>query len=345
VRIVSDGSAWRRDLAEKIAPAYAANRKVAAVAITGSVSRGWADRYSDVEISVFWSEAPSKEERRAAARTVGADALRLWPYDSRNQDWSEDYLVRGVKIDVSHRTVETTARILADVVDRYETTVSKQNLVSAVLHGKPLAGASLLDEWRAKAARYPDGLARSMVREHLGFGPHWWLEMLAERKDLLPLYEIFCAAEKLILCVLMGLNRIYHPGFKWMDRLIADMAARSKQVFRAEPLEGVHMLRHLIDEMFFLIDMSMPEVDISGARERFEQCREPIEKAPEGGCHDANTRATTQVARGVGGDKWSDRWTADCGRRDYSPRDGGRRRPAIGSWWDASRQSGGHEFG
>jgi predicted nucleotidyltransferase len=44
---------WRLEMARQIMPVYAANPKVAVVAVSGSVGRGWADRYSDIELDVY----------------------------------------------------------------------------------------------------------------------------------------------------------------------------------------------------------------------------------------------------------------------------------------------------
>jgi len=46
-------SAWREGLARPLLAAYAAVPDVAAVALSGSAARGTADRWSDVEITVF----------------------------------------------------------------------------------------------------------------------------------------------------------------------------------------------------------------------------------------------------------------------------------------------------
>ena len=46
-------SQWRLTLGRRVATCYAVNPKVAAVIVGGSVSRGHADHYSDIEIGVF----------------------------------------------------------------------------------------------------------------------------------------------------------------------------------------------------------------------------------------------------------------------------------------------------
>ena len=56
-------SQWRHNLAHPLAPIYAANPHVAAVLLGGSTARGHADRYSDIELGVFWHQPPTDAER------------------------------------------------------------------------------------------------------------------------------------------------------------------------------------------------------------------------------------------------------------------------------------------
>ncbi len=63
---MNEASRWRLGRAREIAPVYLADPRVRAVMVGGSVARGWADRYSDVEVGVFWEAFPSPEQFRAA---------------------------------------------------------------------------------------------------------------------------------------------------------------------------------------------------------------------------------------------------------------------------------------
>jgi predicted nucleotidyltransferase len=52
-----------RDIAVQMAGIYQQNPKVEAVLLTGSVSRGLEDKHSDIELNIFWSEAPGDADR------------------------------------------------------------------------------------------------------------------------------------------------------------------------------------------------------------------------------------------------------------------------------------------
>jgi hypothetical protein len=279
-------NAWRLALARHICPAYAANPKVQAVVVAGSVARGYADRYSDIELDVFWAEPPSDDERRAAALHLGATDLLLWPYEQ--DEWSEMYFVAGVKVELSQFLTSTMEHYLSEVIDGAATDPDKQMLIASIQHGIPLHDGTLIERWKTRATHYPDALARAMVAQHLRFDSAWYAyEMLADRDDLVFLYDLCCGMEKCLLGMLMGLNRIYtpHARYKWMDQLIAemrvcpsDLALRLKQVFRMAPRTGTRLLHELALETVGLVDEHMPEVDttearhiLSGRREAWDQ--------------------------------------------------------------------------
>ena len=274
---MNDTSRRLLTLARGITAAYAANPEVAAVLVGGSVARGHADRWSDLELGVFWVAVPTEPARAAAASAAGATDRCEYPDATLPEAREEDYLIGGVKVDVVHLTVEAGDRVIGDVTERGDAGVAKQILVSTVRHGIPLHGAALLAAWRARTVAYPDGLARAMVEQHLALGPHWWLEMLVERDDLPYLYDLLCRAEHSVLGALCGLNRVYVPSttLKWTERVAGDLtvappdlAGRLKRVFRAEPREGVQEARRLIEETVALVEAHLPAFDTAPVRAR-----------------------------------------------------------------------------
>jgi hypothetical protein len=113
---------------------------------------------------------------------------RRWqpsPPVSDADQWSENYEVRGVTIDVQHSTVEAMEHTLADVLERSDPSLPKQVRISALLSALPLFNAAALVEWQQQAAVYPHELAVARVRTYLTFRPSWEQEVLAERNDLL----------------------------------------------------------------------------------------------------------------------------------------------------------------
>lgn len=285
---LNEASEWRLALARQISPAYSQNPKVRAVALTGAAARGWADRYSAVEMHAFWAELPSEAERQAAVQGAGGDWL-TWGLPEAGK-WIDYFYVGGVKIELSHVLVTVMEAYLADVVDRGDSSLPKQVLISAVHDALPLSGSTLIKQWQVKTATYPDELVEATIRDHLDFGEIWAdREMLVERDDLLLLYQVYCQIEQHLLGILLGLNQLYLPHLqgKWLDRLVAEMpiappafTLRLKQVFRMAPRTGVRLLHELIEETLALVELHQPQIDLTWARQAIRRRREGWDQAP-----------------------------------------------------------------
>ena len=275
----------RQALARHIAVYYSANPKVATAMLGGSVARGFADHFSDLDLVVFWVEPPVKGARRAIINSAGGERASLSPFRREEGYWSEQFEVAGITIDVRHVTVEATERMLADILERADPSLVKQQHLAALLSALPLSDPALLARWQQQARAYPQRLGRVMVQTYLRFRPAWELETLAERNDLLVLYQSFCTAQQHLLLALMGLNHLYYPGFKWVHQSMGQLAlspphlaSRFYQLFGVvsiDPLAAVYQLHELIEETFALVETHLGEIDISQARARFEGRRAP----------------------------------------------------------------------
>lgn len=278
---MNKASKWRFGLAQNIAHHYQKNMNVDAIIIGGSVARGCSDHYSDIEIGIFWSAPPSDQERIDLILEVGGIPWESSPFINRKENLNEIggadayYILgdrnNGLKIDMEHLPISIPDRILKDVVEDLETDKNKQSLISTLLEAIPLYGHSQFAQWQKKANTFPIELSIKIVQEHLQFGGGgWWAkEMLAERDDIIFLYSALLGIEQKLLSVLLGLNRIYHPGIiKWMDRVIdamtikpPNLSTRLKSVFATSPKAGVEELRTLTEEVYELIATHLPQVD------------------------------------------------------------------------------------
>lgn len=286
---MNEATSWRLALAKHVAAAYVANPRVQAVVVNGSVGRGNADRYSDIEITVFWADHPSEQERRAAVERAGGTDLKLWPLYEPDEEYSSSYLVGGVKIDLGEFTVETMERFLDDVTLRFDIADYKQILISVIQYGAAVHGQELIKQWQARASVYPRELTRAMVLAHCEFDLGT-ADVLADRDDLLMLYNLICTAERQILGVLLGLNRLYlaNPNYKWLDQLVSELriapaalSFRLKQIFRTDPKLAVHALQQLIEETLKLVEKNMPELDMTPYQAHARHRRSTLDHAPE----------------------------------------------------------------
>lgn len=287
---INQASLWRQAIARQLAHSYAANPKIAAVMLGGSSARGHADQYSDIEIGVFWHTDPSLQDRQQVIDAVGADLIYLYDYDPDEQVWCDDYMIgrdasgkvkSGILIEVCHYMVHFMESTLQKVLKEYDTRELSHNLISGVVDGIPLHGADLLNDWKARAGQYPRALAAAVVQKYGVIDHFWRWEMFLERNENLPLlYQSFSQVHQRLLHMLLGLNRVYYFGFKWIDVVAErlpikpdDFLTRIREAYKAPPAEGARQVIALVEETFTLVEAHLPEVNVERLREIFRYRR------------------------------------------------------------------------
>ncbi len=279
---MNNASEQRLAIAKRNAAAYLTIPKVRAIGVAGSVARGQADAYSDIDMSIYYEELPSEEELKAAYEQNQGSDYRVYADERESGAVVEQYFVQGIKCDFGHVTIERFEHDMEMLLEQCDPDNLDLKVLEGIVDMLPLHGAELIEGWKAKVALYPDKLAQAMVRKHLNFRPLWVLSNYGvEREDVLFLTEEFLTATKSIMGVLLGLNRFYHPvnpaPFKGMDKFIQKMAIapnnlspRLKQLFQEEPQTAVNQLGELIEETFTLVEKHMSEVDTTEAWKRYK---------------------------------------------------------------------------
>jgi Domain of unknown function (DUF4037) len=280
---MNEHSGWRISLAHKISPAFTINPKVEACFIFGSAVLGISDQYSDLELAFIWSQLPSAEELRDTAQSVGVTGWKIEPREEATQGWLEQFYLSGMKVETGHWARDTIDHIVIDVVDRYDVSQNglvfeKQAIAFHLQRAVILQGEDIIKQWQTQLSPYPEELAVAMVQKHLKFRPFDGQHILTERLEIPMLYENKCAIVRRLLNILFGLNRIYHPGFKWTRYWAEEMSIkpsgffnRLERVFQADAVSGIHELRQLVEEVFDLVERTLPQVDLKQQREIFDR--------------------------------------------------------------------------
>jgi hypothetical protein len=156
------------------------------------------------------------------------------------------------------------------------------------LDGVPLKASNSSEHWKTRAMNYPDGLAVAVVRRHAQIDHFWrWQMWLQRGPNMMMFYKSFVQIEEKILHMLLGLNRVYYFGFKWLDVVIsrmsikpADLAQRLQEAYTLPPEDGAKSIAKLVDETYALIEQHMPEIDVRWLRRVFHYERPSWEKKP-----------------------------------------------------------------
>lgn len=284
--LLDSASQWRFELAQSIVPHLAADPMVSAIMLAGSTARNCADAYSDVELGVFWKQPPTENQLNAYIARAGGRLWKREPYPEHH-DLAEEWGYAQLKMDLHHITEAGMDAILRDVTETFNPSLYKQVTLSALQHSRPLYNAPLITAWQARLTPYPNGLRDAMLRQYLHFTQLWFLENMARREEWPLLYEDVTTTTQAVLRLLVGLNRLYYPGLKWLKRLIGELtiappnlAQRVQTIFRAEPLTAVNELGKLVVDVCNLVEHHAPGLGAQQAQEIFLKRRQPYETRP-----------------------------------------------------------------
>lgn len=220
---------WRMAVASRAAGGYAPNRRLAVLAVAGSVGSGLADRFSDLELDCYWHEPPENRDRLAPIEFLGGQVEAFWEYDADEEEWSENYQLGPLHVTVSNFTVSTVESWLDGVTLRADTEPVKHMRLAAIQRCRPLLGTELTGAWRDRADHYPDDLVTAMVHQSLAPGalPGWsGREALASRGDEIALHFLLASVQTAVLGAVLALNRVYvqHRLVKWQRHMLAGLA-------------------------------------------------------------------------------------------------------------------------
>jgi hypothetical protein len=296
---MNEASKQRVEWAKSVAAVYADHSDVLAIILGGSTARGVAHEHSDIDLGLFWTQIASQKERIELMRRAGGkldrcveNHLRFSVGNPRRQGCIEIITLKPtsaatpLRLDIEHETVVGTERVLLEVIDEYDPSLEKQELLSVIHDGIVLYGHDVVDRWREKAQRYPDELADKMVAQHFqGIGRslldqvHW-----VRTQDWFCLYEGFLGIGRRLLLILMGLNRVWaltdNPDFKGLKPFVDglelqpdDFFDRLGQLLQSNAFIGIRGFADLSEEVVELIEAHMPTVDTSSEREMLNQVR------------------------------------------------------------------------
>lgn len=219
-----------RALAQRVADTFPP--EVIEVVLTGSVSRGWADEVSDVEMLVVTERPVSLEEAFELARGSGLEGLDTWGTQGVPAKRVSGY-VAGVPFEL----IMWPRGFAEEEVDAL-LGGKLSSSADALAHGVSLRTSGLLAGWQERLRDYPEELAAARIEEAAlpwgGFTPAGLLTVIRPGERLSLLEWMFDGALR-VLRIVYAINRVWEPTTKRLAMRVEPLAIKPKRL--AERIE------------------------------------------------------------------------------------------------------------
>jgi hypothetical protein len=259
----------RTRAARRIADEFAA-RGAEFVLLGGSTGRDQADRWSDVEIGVFWAAEPAG--RRDVVAAAGGQDPRFFEYDLDELHWFDEWWYdgpagRGLLVEVVHIMRDDLVTLMNRLDQDWPQTVAAALAYGTVLHGSP-----------RPAPEYTAEVATTVTERYAQIDNFWRWRMFVDRGNLAALATHFAAVETAVTRVLFALNRTWWIGPKWAPRLAREMLVRPadlEPIEYANPSTAAARLTDRVEATYDLVAERLPDVDVERLRRIFRFARRP----------------------------------------------------------------------
>lgn len=226
------------------------------IAVTGSVSKGFADANSDIEMN-FWTEAtPPLDAVTGWLESIGV--RRVWPDPGEGGgvlwvgfEWRETWFEAG------WQTFADAEKIVGEILAAQRTGTGEMMLADVLVHAKPLRTAGWLAARQADLVVYPDAVAEAVIDREVRFWlfPQWvdgvWHS--AERGQLLRMDLKLQWDVWRCLALLFALNHRWEPDLKWIPEITRDLSQQPKDLpGRINAIFGTGTPKERIEESFRL---------------------------------------------------------------------------------------------
>jgi nucleotidyltransferase-like protein len=201
-----------RALAERLSELAVEHTAPRAILLTGSVARGDADEYSDVDLILYHDRLPDEVGRESIRTGIGGGDRQVLGADETG--FVEQYVVDATYCQLAHVAIVGWERDLAKAVAGEESELPLGKMVAGLFEGEALHGADLIDGWRDRAVHTP-ALKRALVERHWTFFPLWFFERSFPPRDA-PIFtrEELVKAAYALLEVLAAVNGVWFSRFQ-----------------------------------------------------------------------------------------------------------------------------------
>jgi predicted nucleotidyltransferase len=262
-----------RTHARRVVDEALARGPLRAALLAGSVGRGDADEWSDIDLLLYVDELPPAGAPGELRRALGGVEPRP---KRRHEDEADgiEFFLEGVLTEVSWLTVDAVERRLDTLlVDLEDLDEPWQKVALGLLEGLPLEDDGTIERWRRRLEGFPEPLRRALIELHWrDLFPLWhWVDSLDARDCELFRLEMLVDGILRLLGVLAALNGVYYSRshLKRVGDLVAgfavapaDLKARLDALPGLPPREAADQLGALAAETRALVLAEMPDLEL-----------------------------------------------------------------------------------
>lgn len=236
-----------------------------ALAIGGSVSRGQADEYSDLELLCFWDVFPELEDRIKLIEEINAKTL----FDIDEDTFEDNVIIDDIQVDITHNTIAYYDNIIADVLEYALADQKSLAVFNTTNYMYPLFGHNILNAWKEKTRTYPHNLAINVIYDNLDNLHNGNVEIHIQRDNPTEFYAQIVNIQRTIFNILSALNKSYSGGYKWMyaeldsmDIKPVNIIIRFKEMFIKNKYLSIEDLFAMVYETLYLINANLPDMNL-----------------------------------------------------------------------------------
>lgn len=197
------------------------------IALTGSVSRGTADKNSDIELNLWVNHIPDRETRRSWLMSIGCEGMVLDREESIDGTVWGHFYFQGFLVEIGWQVIDAIDRELQAFL-RGDVTDHRKLVKAWVLENAlPLRSGGEIESWKKRLQYYPDVLQRALISDAL----HEWNHphILNSRWSLVQRGERFSVIQQVsadlqrVFRILFAINRRWEPDWKWFKFVTRDL--------------------------------------------------------------------------------------------------------------------------
>ena len=215
-----------------------------AIAITGSVSHGISDRFSDLELNFWVDELHPVAEYQAWLQSVGATVEPDTVILDDGSAWTKSW-IQGVLVEAGWQTWNALDARLESIVAAEITEHAQLIMAWTIQHAVPLRQSTRFEVWQQRLAYYPEALRGHLISEatHTWAMRPWWpasvinIWPLVYRQSSFELTGRLLWETEKVLRLLFAFNRQWEPEWKWLRRESERLQHKPKQL--VERIEAI----------------------------------------------------------------------------------------------------------